>query len=228
MNMTHNIKKHLKATVTFFDRFFKPQDWIHSFLNTHHIQLSVPVQKGMKIDDYYTLAAILENASYITGKVLLIASHDTNKDIIARCGKDVTVLSFTESHEDHKILNDIAKYKNEYFDTVISLFTLNSSYDYLKVMREVARVTRSSGSNLYIVCTIAALHKDYLWGFTTAAAGYICELVYKRKPTTLTAYGNVLTGRLLVENIDASEVKSASLKNSDMYFPVIVSFTAKK
>ncbi len=228
MNIAQNIHRHWKATITFFDRFFKPQDWLNSFLHTHHIQISVPVKKGMMIDDYYTLAAILENKSYIKGKVLLIASPDTSKDIIDNCGDDVTCATFKESDEDHIFLNDISKYKDASFDTVISLFTLNNTYDYLKVMREIARVTRPSGFNLYTVCSIATLHKDYLWGFTTAAVGYMCEMAYKNKPKTLSAYGNVLSGRLLVDKVAARDVKIESLKNSDMYFPVVVSLTVKK
>lgn len=108
---------------------------------------------------------------------------------------------------------------------------LNREYDVDRVIREIARVLEPGGivyTTLLSVAPELSSSPGNLWGFTHASAKYLFGKYFHLADMSVKTYGNVLSGRFLMEGKPASQLTLRELSAVDPHFPVVVGVVAIK
>ena len=180
---------------------------------------------------YYILNFLRANKQYIKGKCLVFLDAKNLIPFVKKIinTRDVTVIFFPDDKDELKQMEQIRRIKNNSYETVIAINTLNRFGDYESFLQENLRILKGSGTHLSTVSSFALPRKDFgVWGFTEASMRYIFEPYKLDDNLFIQGYGNVLAGRYLIGDEDSNTLSKHQLDHYDPYFPLIIGTRLKK
>ncbi len=159
------------------------------------------VVEGELIDDYYSRIFFEKNIGRLSESALHV-----------------------DRYEEMKLM------KSSFCSCVILDRLLNKEYEYERVVEEARRILVSGGTLLAALssCAPSTGQSESFWGFTIASAQHIFGKYFSAENIQIASFGNVLSGRMLLEGITASKLRAEELDDVDPFFPVIVGVIARK
>lgn len=129
-----------------------------------------------------------------------------------------------------KSLSDIATLPDASVAYVVLDRTLNRTIDYMALMAEAYRVLKPGGILVMTVTalSVSATEKEWYWGFTGAAGEFIVSKFFPREHISMKTYGNVLSGRFLIQGKPAPELSPRELNFTDERLPIVTGIRAEK
>ncbi|QQR77295.1 MAG: methyltransferase domain-containing protein [Candidatus Moraniibacteriota bacterium] len=137
---------------------------------------------------------------------------------------------FSESALRIEARSTMKAYTDASVDCVVLEMLLNRVYEYEQLLEEAKRILTRGGMLLCTLSSIAPkLHQEeHLWGFTVASAQYIFEKHFGSTNVQIASFGNVFSGRMLLEGFPAVQLRQEELEYVDPFFPVVIGVSVKK
>ena len=189
------------------------------------------ITAAASVDQYYTVAFIKEELQKISGKVLEVVMENQTSQPSSVAVSPTSIRSLLPESAvsiETVSVECLRTFPERAYDAIILDHTLNRVFDYAGVLRDIRRVTKDSGIVLAMLSTMAPGTQGNLWGFSPAAAQYMFETAFPGMTLSVKSYGNVFSGRLLLENRKVTGATKATINFSDPYFPVLTGVKVTK
>ena len=130
----------------------------------------------------------------------------------------------------HADLANAKSVKDNSYDCIIVTHVLGLIPEYEKAIAECYRMLKPNGVLLLTVSCFSPFptHTQSYWRFTPKGIGFVVGKYFGDNNTTISSYGNVLTGQCFWVGMSQEELTKVQLEYNDPEYPCIATCRAMK
>jgi SAM-dependent methyltransferase len=177
------------------------------------------------IDHYYMGTFLAAETMSLKGEIIELTGRDeTSSSVVTLMNRFLMEdTSAMRGRIRQTKLEELAHFPNHSCANIIANHVLNETADPRSVLAEMGRVLVPGGTILATLTTIAPPVRDEYSqiGFSPAATEYLFEKEFSGAAISITGYGNVLAGRMLLSGKGTGALTRNALNFVDPYFPLV-------
>ena len=193
-------------------------------------------ERGKPVDRFYIEAFLATHRMDIRGNVLEIGDDIYTRQFGDGRVSKSDVLHVSEGNPKATIvadLTDAGGIRDNSFDCILLLQTLQFIYDSRAALRNVFRILKPGGVLLATASGISPLSRDewqdsWYWNFTTHSLRKLMNETFPRAEVTIESRGNVLAATAFLQGLAAEELRVRELEYNDPQYELIITIRGVK